>query len=131
MVSPLHPATAILPLIFVLTLSLLREGFEDHGRYKSDKTQNNQPVLVFRNGQDFEEIPSADLKVGDLVKCMEGETFPADLLHLTSSNEGDCYIKTSSLDGEKNLKKRIMCKDLDKIIPKDKIDFNLLKDLRG
>ena len=40
-VSPLHPATAILPLIFVLTLSLLREGFEDYGRFKSDKTQNN------------------------------------------------------------------------------------------
>ena len=79
----------------------------------------------------FEEIPSSDLQVGDIVKCVEGETFPADLLHLTSSNEGDCYIKTSSLDGEKNLKKRVMCKDLDKIIPKNNVDFGLLKSLTG
>jgi hypothetical protein len=50
---------------------------------------------------------------------------------LTSSNEGDCYIKTSSLDGEKNLKKRVMCKDLDQIIPKDKVDFNQLKSMAG
>jgi hypothetical protein len=37
LISPLNPATAILPLIFVLTVSMLREGFEDYGRYKSDK----------------------------------------------------------------------------------------------
>ena len=40
------------------------------------------------------------------------ETFPADLALLTSSNDGDCFIKTSSLDGEKNLKKRVQAKDL-------------------
>jgi len=36
-ISPLNPLTAILPLIFVLSVSMLREGFEDYGRYKSDK----------------------------------------------------------------------------------------------
>lgn len=36
----------------------------------------------------------------------DNETFPADLSLLCSSNEGLAFIKTSSLDGEKNLKKR-------------------------
>jgi hypothetical protein len=35
-VSPLHPITAINPLVFVLVLSMAREGFEDYHRYKSD-----------------------------------------------------------------------------------------------
>jgi magnesium-transporting ATPase (P-type) len=41
-----------------------------------------------------------------LVYSEDGETFPADLCFLCSSNEGLAFIKTSSLDGEKNLKKR-------------------------
>ena len=35
-ISPLNPITAINPMVFVLTLSMLREGFEDYSRYKSD-----------------------------------------------------------------------------------------------
>ena len=36
---------------------------------------------------------------------MENEAFPADLIVLGSSlDSGACYIETSSLDGEKNLK---------------------------
>jgi len=45
-------------------------------------------------------------------------------MHLTSSNEGDCYIKTSSLDGEKNLKKRVIIKDFDKIISTNKLNLD-------
>jgi len=36
-ISPLNPITAILPLVFVLAVSMLREGVEDYMRYKSDK----------------------------------------------------------------------------------------------
>jgi magnesium-transporting ATPase (P-type) len=38
------------------------------------------------------------------------------LLLNSSFEDGTCYIQTSSLDGEKNLKKRKMPKELDKII---------------
>lgn len=78
-------------------------------------------MQVLRKGA-FVEVSSSELKVGDIVKCQDGETFPADLLHLTSSNEGDCYIKTSSLDGEKNLKKRVIIKDFDMIISKNTLE---------
>ena len=36
-ISPLNPLTAIFPLMFVLFISMAREGYEDFQRYKSDK----------------------------------------------------------------------------------------------
>lgn len=35
-VSPLNPYTAVMPMVFVLSISMLREGYEDYQRYKSD-----------------------------------------------------------------------------------------------
>jgi len=55
--------------------------------------------------------------VGDIVLLSEGDKFAADFCLLTSGNNGEAFIKTSSLDGEKNLKKREQPKDLNKIIP--------------
>ena len=62
-------------------------------------------------------MESADLKVGQVILCRDGCTFPADIALLSSSDNGDCFIKTSSLDGEKNLKKRVQPKDMGKVFP--------------
>ena len=40
-ISPLTPATAVVPLVFVLSVSIIREGIEDYSRAKLDKQQNN------------------------------------------------------------------------------------------
>lgn len=80
---------------------------------------NNQPVWVIRDGR-YTQVRSDQLVVGDLVKVTEDETFAADLIVLSSSHEGGfCFIQTSSLDGEKNLKKRTRPKNLDLHIPND------------
>ena len=48
----------------------------------------------------------------------DNERFPADLIVIASSKSaGTCYIETSSLDGEKNLKSKKIAKDLNKYIP--------------
>jgi P-type E1-E2 ATPase len=45
--------------------------------------------------------------VGDVCYVESEEMFPADLVLLSSANEGSvAYIETASLDGEKNLKPR-------------------------
>ena len=55
--------------------------------------------------------------MGDLVFSQEEDMFAADMIVLTASNEGGfCFIQTSSLDGEKNLKKRSKPKDLEKFL---------------
>ena len=38
-ISPLNPTTAILPLVFVICVSMLRELIEDYTRYKADKSK--------------------------------------------------------------------------------------------
>lgn len=63
-----------------------------------------------------------------IVLMEEGETFPADLCFLCSSNDGLAFIKTSSLDGEKNLKKRQQPKDLNNYI-KNNIQSTSISDV--
>jgi phospholipid-transporting ATPase len=112
---------------------MLREGIEDYMRYTADKSKldttfkdrryiiylietNSQEVTVLREGE-FRQMRSDQLVVGDIVFVKEDDTFAADLILLTSSMEGGtCFIQTSSLDGEKNLKKRSKPKDLDKMV---------------
>lgn len=36
-ISPLNPATAVAPLVFVIAVSMIREAIEDYIRYKADK----------------------------------------------------------------------------------------------
>lgn len=61
------------------------------------------------------------------------ETFPADLVVISTSNKGDCFIKTSSLDGEKNLKKRFQTKDFKNQVGNDdlKESMNEASQLKG
>jgi magnesium-transporting ATPase (P-type) len=48
-----------------------------------------------------------DLKMGDFVVLQDNERIPADILVVSNSNhDGRCYMETSTLDGEKNLKPR-------------------------
>lgn len=44
--SSLSPVTSILPLVFVITVSMIREGYEDYKRYKSDIILNNYEAIV-------------------------------------------------------------------------------------
>lgn len=53
----------------------------------------------------FTEVRWADIKCGDIVFLQEGEHLPADLVFLMSSaDNGECFVQTSSLDGERALK---------------------------
>lgn len=46
--------------------------------------------------------------MGDVVRVAKDETFPADLVLLSSDRvDGSCHVTTASLDGETNLKVRV------------------------
>lgn len=65
--------------------------------------------------------------VGDICRVNNEEIFPADLILLTSANEGGvAFIETASLDGEKNLKPRNSFKETIKYS-----DENLLNKMKG
>ncbi|KAJ7538191.1 hypothetical protein O6H91_11G037600 [Diphasiastrum complanatum] len=105
-ISPVHPITNIVPLTLVLSVSLIKEAFEDRKRYQNDKVINASLIEVLRDSE-WVAIPWSKLAVGDLVRVRADQYFPADLLFLASTNaDGICYIETSNLDGETNLKIR-------------------------
>ena len=79
----------------------------------------------------FVESESWKIKVGDIVKMNDGDTFTADFAVLATSGDGECFITTSSLDGEKNLKKRGQVKDFDKVIPNNDKNESQLSALLG
>ena len=103
-ISPLNPVTAILPLAFVLMVSLIREAIEDYRRYRSDRKTNMMKFEKLEAKGRFESVQSKNIKVGDILLVREDDIFPADLVLLKSSGGQNAFIQTSSLDGEKNLK---------------------------
>jgi phospholipid-translocating P-type ATPase (flippase) len=110
-ISPLNPATSVTPLVFVITVSLIREAIEDYMRYRFDKTMNSEVVTVYRGGR-WVEAKSESLHVGEIVFVHEDTPFPADLIILDSSlPEGITFIETGTLDGEKAPKFKTAVKD--------------------
>ncbi|RQM23631.1 hypothetical protein B5M09_007151 [Aphanomyces astaci] len=105
-ISPLGPMTAIFPLVLVVCISLLREAIEDRNRWLSDRKSNLKPTRVWRQGQVL-DVVWEHIQVGDVLLVRDKETFAADAIVLSSSDEnGACLIDTSNLDGEANLKPR-------------------------
>ena len=105
-ISPLGPGSALVPIIIVLSASLIREGVEDCNRGRLDKQQNLENCDIYNyNTYKWEETQSGKLYVGDIISILENETFPADIILIDSNlPEGICYIETGTLDGEKTLK---------------------------
>ncbi|EYC27863.1 hypothetical protein Y032_0008g224 [Ancylostoma ceylanicum] len=103
-VSPTGRYTTAVPFILILTVSAIKEIFEDIKRRRSDHQVNSFKILVLKNGN-WEQEKWRDIKVGDIVRVDNDQLFPADLLLLSSSEpQSMCYIETSNLDGETNLK---------------------------
>ncbi|KAK9473910.1 uncharacterized protein V1510DRAFT_362296 [Dipodascopsis tothii] len=102
--SPTNRFTTILTLGIVLSVSALKELFEDFKRHSADKELNNSRVRVLNNGV-FEQRRWVQVGVGDIIRVESEESIPADMVLLASSEpEGLCYIETANLDGETNLK---------------------------
>ena len=96
-ISPLGASTAVVPIVIVLSVSLIREGIEDCSRAKLDKEQNSEPAEVYRDGK-WENVTSGQLKMGEIVAVKQDNAFPADLVLIDSElPEGICFIETLSV----------------------------------
>ncbi|KAF5369162.1 hypothetical protein D9615_009965 [Tricholomella constricta] len=166
--STISPGVAILPLLVILTVTALKDGYEDIKRHESDKRVNHSSVKVLAGGEwkntnamqpknktfvrgltrprrrlptpnsagshdddtdsdaEFDDVTSddtdekpqgrkphwkrilwEDLNVGDIVKIMDNDPIPADIMICATSEEEDvAFVETKNLDGETNLKSR-------------------------
>ncbi|XP_026213092.1 phospholipid-transporting ATPase IG isoform X2 [Anabas testudineus] len=112
--TPTSPVTSGLPLFFVITVTAIKQGYEDWLRHKADSEVNKYPVTVLEDGRRIRK-ESEKIKVGDVVEVEEDETFPCDLILLQSSrDDGTCFVTTASLDGESNHKTHYTVPDAEK-----------------
>ncbi|BGP19964.1 Putative aminophospholipid-translocase [Rhodosporidiobolus nylandii] len=118
-------ATYIVPLAFVLLVTIGKEAFDDYKRYLRDRSANSTlysllspPPPSTGNSHHASTIPSstahlrptpsARLRVGDLVHLEKNDRVPADMLLLrTSDPSGTCFVRTDQLDGETDWKLRV------------------------
>ena len=101
----------LMPLLFVLTVSAIKDLLEDFKRKKSDREENSKLTARWRDG-DWVKVKWYDIQVGDIVQVEKDECFPTDLVLLSSSdNKGIAYIETKNLDGETNLKHKLAIKE--------------------
>ncbi|XP_018495288.1 phospholipid-transporting ATPase IA-like [Galendromus occidentalis] len=117
-VSPTGRFATAVPLVIILIVSAIREIFEDFKRHLEDRGVNRSEVKALRRATKdgpavWVDIMWMKVAVGDFLKITSGNTFPADMI-LLSSSEPDrmCYVETANLDGETNLKVRQAPKDL-------------------
>nr|KAF6367647.1 ATPase phospholipid transporting 8A2 [Myotis myotis] len=105
-VSPTGRYTTLVPLIIILTIAGIKEIVEDFKRHKADNAVNKKKTIVLRNGM-WHTIMWKEVTVGDIVKIVNGQYLPADMILLSSSEpQAMCYVETANLDGETNLKIR-------------------------
>lgn len=83
-VSPTGRYTTLVPLIFILVVSALKEMFEDLKRHRADHKVNNSQTEVYEKST-FVQTKWKNLRVGDIVRVKKGQFFPSDLAILTSN----------------------------------------------
>ena len=114
MITPFVPPTPIAwtNLFVIVCIDLYLLAREDFSRHVADRATNNQRIDVIsrdeQGGLSSKRTTWAQVKVGDVVRVMEREAFPADLVLLRGSDPpGQCWVNTKPLDGESDMKLRL------------------------
>ncbi|BGP43367.1 Putative aminophospholipid-translocase [Rhodotorula kratochvilovae] len=119
-------ATYIVPLAFVLLVTIGKEAFDDYKRYLRDRSANSALYNLLVppssgstphshhassssvSSATLKPTPSSKLRVGDLVHLEKNDRVPADMVLLrTSDPSGSCFVRTDQLDGETDWKLRV------------------------
>uniref|UniRef100_A0A8C5BAN5 Phospholipid-transporting ATPase n=1 Tax=Gadus morhua TaxID=8049 RepID=A0A8C5BAN5_GADMO len=107
-VNAFQPELALAPVVFILSVTAIKDLWEDYRRHRSDTEINHMDCLVYsRPEKRYLERFWKQIRVGDFIRLRCNEILPADVLLLSSSDPDRlCHIETATLDGETNLKQR-------------------------
>ena len=92
--------TYVGPLVFVITITIIKEAHDDLQRYRRDSEANSQKytkvALDERSGEEKRvQIKSDKIKVGDIIEVGKNVRVPADMVLLKTDDEsGAIFIRT-------------------------------------
>ncbi|KAI6206385.1 Phospholipid-transporting ATPase [Aphelenchoides besseyi] len=100
----------MIPLTVILLMTAVKDGIEDWRRKRADYRLNHNTVHVWDSTKRrFRKTLWELVLVGDLVHVSSDEKLPADIVLIRSSDpEGCVFVETSNLDGENNLKQKVV-----------------------
>ena len=99
--------TYVAPLVFVLTITLIKEAIDDIKRWNRDRELNAEVYQKIGLNGEHVKVLGGNIEVGDIIQLEEKRRIPADMVLLYSSDErGTLFIKTDQLDGETDWKLR-------------------------
>ncbi|EDL45772.1 Adenylate and Guanylate cyclase catalytic domain containing protein [Plasmodium vivax] len=100
--------SSIYLLAFFVCISIVKNVYEDSRRSNIDSQINNRLChVVDGSNSQLKAVRWMDLTVGSIIRLIENEQVPADILLLScNNNEGLVYIETSLINGETNLNKK-------------------------
>jgi phospholipid-translocating ATPase len=74
---------AMIPVLFVLGVTAIKDSFQDRGRHRSD----NSTCRVYTSEEErFKKVLRKNVRVGDLIHPSNNEVIPADILLLRASD---------------------------------------------
>lgn len=73
-----------MPLSFVVSVSAIKDLFEDLKRKQSDKELNSMPAEVLTE-TGFRACQWKDIRLGQVIRVKQNEQIPADIIILQSS----------------------------------------------
>uniref|UniRef100_A0A8C1LMC1 Phospholipid-transporting ATPase n=1 Tax=Cyprinus carpio TaxID=7962 RepID=A0A8C1LMC1_CYPCA len=125
-VNAFQPELALAPVVFILSVTAIKDLWEDYRRHRSDKEINHLDCLVYcRIEKRYVEKYWKEVRVGDFIRLRCNEILPADVLLLSSSDPDRlCHIETATLDGETNLKQRQVVRSFIDLVSFDPLKYN-------
>lgn len=94
-------------LAVVVLMAGVKECLEDYHRYREDRRVNRAVTHILGSRAEVDQW--ASVRVGDIIKVYEKEHLPSDIVLVgSSSDDGLAYIETKQLDGESNLKVKVV-----------------------
>ena len=92
---------------------MVKDAYEDSKRRQKDREENEHEAMVCHKGDEcFRPTLSQEIEVGCLVRVTKDTSFPCDMILVKSAlPHGVCFIETKNLDGETNLKQKMIHED--------------------
>lgn len=108
-ISPFEPYSFAFAFCIVVGISMIKDGIEDYRRHLEDHKINSKQTHICNN-DNIIDVKIEEVNKGDFLIINENEMIPADVIVLRSFNGttsvDQCFVETSNIDGETNLKKK-------------------------